>query len=292
MEDFRFDEKTHTYYLGDKILPSVTQIIESTITKFEKKYENVNEEILKRAAEKGRLIHSEIEAFVKRDFIGFTTELTNFINIVADKKLSNIQSEVKVYNNEFAGTIDIIAEKGISKRKNILADIKTTYKIDKEYISWQLSLYNYLLEYSKPDLKIDEFYVIWLRDEDYKFEKIEPKSKEEILNLLDCYKKGVKIDCNTNTLQTIPQDKQIQFCNLFKQMKAIEEKSKEIKEAILKEMEERNIDIIEIDDIRITRKATYVKTSVDSNKLKEDGLYEKYTKTSNVKSSILINIKK
>lgn len=292
MEDFRFDEQTHTYYLGDKVLPSVTQIIESTIPKFEKKYENVNENILKQAAEKGTLIHSEIEAYIKRNYIGFTTELTNFINIVTDKKLSNIQSEVKVHNNEFAGTIDIIAQKGISTKKNILADIKTTYKIDKEYISWQLSLYNYLLSFVQPDLKIDEFYVIWLRDEDYKFQKIERKSDETILDLLDCYKKGVKIDYNTTTLQTIPKDKQMQFCNLFKQMKAIEEKNKEIKEAILKEMEDRGIDSIEIDDVKITYKAPYTKTSVDSNKLKEDGLYEKYTKTSNVKSSILISIKK
>lgn len=292
MEDFKFDEKTHTYYLGDKVLPSVTQIIESTIPKFEKKYENVSENVLKKAAEKGSLIHKEIEEYVKRGCIGFTVEFSNFLNIISDKKFSNIQSEIKIHNNEFAGTIDIIAEKGISKTKNILADIKTTYKIDKDYVSWQLSLYNYILEQIQPELKIEEFYVIWLRDDKYKFEKIKRKSDKEIINLLDCYKKGVKIGYNDTTLQTIPKDKQMQFCSLFKQMKAIEEKSKKIKEAILKEMEERGIESIEIDDVKITYKAPTTRVSVDTNKLKEDGLYQKYTKSSDVKSSILISIKK
>ena len=290
MKDFIFDEEKHEYRLGDKILSSVTQILEATL--FEKKYDNVDEDTLKKAAQKGSLVHKEIEDYINRGALGFTDELYNFITLKEDNKLNDIQSETKVHDDNMAGTIDIIAVKGGKgqKKKKILADIKTTYKLDKEYVSWQLSFYAYIVEHT-THIKIDELYAIWLKNSEYDFVKVERKSDKQVEDVLEAFKNGVKIDFTTTTLQTIPKDTQIDFCGYMKQIKAIEEKTAKIKEAILKEMEERGIPKIDLGDVTITYKAPSTKKSVDSKKLKEDGIYEKYTKINNVKSSITIKIK-
>ena len=285
-----FDEQNHEYILDGKKLPSVTQILEQTV--FADKYYNIDEEVLKKAADKGTLIHKEIEDYIKHGALGFTDELYNFISIKEDNKLSDLKSEVIVHNNEIAGTIDIIAKKGGKgqQKKKILADIKTTSKLDKDYVSWQLSMYAYIFE-SIYNEEIDELYAIWLKDEKSKFVKVERKSKREVEDILEAFKNRSKINFNTSTLQTIPKETQIDFCAYMKQIKAIEEKTTKIKEAILKEMEERGISKIDLGDITITYKEPTTKTSVDSAKLKKDGIYDKYTKISNVKSSILIKVK-
>ena len=74
-------------------------------------------------------------------------------------------------------------------------------------------------------------------------------------------------------------------------IKELEEKSKIIKEAILKEMEERNIKTAEIGNIVISYREGYEKITVDSKKLKEDGIYEQYIKKSYNKPCISIKIK-
>ena len=290
MEKFIFDEEKHEYRLGNKILPSVTTILENTI--FDKKYDGIDEEVLNKAAQRGSLVHKEIEDYIKRGTLGFSEELYNFITIKEEKQLKNIQSELKVHNDDIAGTIDILAIKGGKsvKKKTILADIKTTYKLDKEYVSWQLSFYAYILEHTS-DIKIEELYAIWLKGDKSDFVKVERKTDKQIEDTLEAFKNGSKIDLHTTTLQTIPKETQMVFCEYLKQMKAMEEKTKEIKETILKEMEERNIYKADLGDVVITYKAPSTKTSIDTAKLKSDGIYDKYTKTSNVKSSITIKIK-
>ena len=284
MEKFEFNEQTHTYKLNDKILPSVTQIINEVL--FYNKYSSVSEDTLELAKKKGSLIHKEIEDYIKTGSIGFTTELESFINIVNDKKLEHMKSEVKVHNEEIAGTIDIVCKIG---DKNVIIDTKTTSEFDKEYVSWQLSMYAYILE-THYNVRIDELYGMWLRDDKYKFVKVEKKTHNQVEDVLEAFKNGSKIDLYSATLQTIPLDNQIAFIGFIHQMNDIENKIKEMKESILKEMEDRGLSKVEIGDVTITYKQPTTRISIDSKKLKEDGLYDKYSKVSNVKGSISIKI--
>ena len=283
----KFDESTHTYTFNGKVLASVTQILDAVL--FHNKYDDVDEKTLKLASEKGKLIHKEIEEYCKHGTTGFTQELNGFIDLVNTNELEVEANEFMVHNYEYAGTIDLIFQ---FNGKRCLGDIKTTYKLDKEYVSWQLSLYKYLLDrYNDIVCLADELYAIWLRDDKVKFEKVEMKSKEQVEEVLCAFVEGRTIDFYGATLQTIPLDKQIALNDLLHQMKDIEEKTKGIKEAILNEMNERGLDKVVLGDVTITRKSGGVRTSVDTTKLKEDGLYEKYTKTSEVKPSIMIKIK-
>lgn len=66
---------------------------------------------------------------------------------------------------------------------------------------------------------------------------------------------------------------------------------KELKKAILEAMEEHNIKKFENDEISITYVAETIRKSIDSNALKEQGLYEIYLKESVVKPSVRITYK-
>lgn len=284
VEEFIFDKEKHEYRLDGRVLPSVTQILEATL--FDKKYDGVDEEVLKKAAEYGSLIHKEIEEYIKTGVIGFTEEVAHFIKIKEENNLNHLESEIMVYDSNMAGTIDLM---GYKDDKQILADIKTTYKLDKEYVSWQLSLYAYIIDPTYE--RIEELYAIWLRGDKCSFEKVERKSEQQILDVLSAFVRGTKIYFTPTTLESIPLEQQTAFCQYMKQIRTIEEKTKEIKGAILLEMENRGISKIDLGDITITYKKPSTKTSVDTKKLKEANLYDKYTKTSAVKSSITIKLK-
>ena len=280
-----FNQDNHEYSLDGVVLPSVTTILSSTI--FADKYDNVDEETLRMAAERGSLIHAEIENYIKNNEMGFTMELENFMQIERVNSLKNMQSEVMTTDGEVAGTIDLIAE---HFGKMMLADIKTTYKLDKNYVAWQLSMYAYLYE-KQTGIHIDELYAIWLRENEYKFVPVERKTDKDILDVFNSFKNGSKIDFGGATLQTIPQEQLVYFCNILNQMKVYEKKIADLKDQMLKEMEDRNIYNMTIGNVLVTYKPATTKLSIDSDKLKADGLYEKYTKTSNVKSSIMIKVK-
>ena len=68
-------------------------------------------------------------------------------------------------------------------------------------------------------------------------------------------------------------------------------KEKEIKQAILLAMEYHNIKTFENDDIKITYIAPTTRETVDTARLKEEGLYDLYKKVSNVKSSVRLSYK-
>ena len=66
---------------------------------------------------------------------------------------------------------------------------------------------------------------------------------------------------------------------------------KRMKDALLNAMVENGIKSYESDNVRITYKASTTRKTVDTQALKEDGLYEMYTKESPVKESVQITWK-
>ena len=66
---------------------------------------------------------------------------------------------------------------------------------------------------------------------------------------------------------------------------------KQIKEAMLKAMEENGIKSYESDNVRITYKAPTTRSTVDTQALKEQGLYDSFVKTTPVKASVVVTWK-
>lgn len=135
-----FDEDTHTYWCNGIKCISVTQLLKY---KFPKKYEGIDESILKRAAEKGSYIHETIEMFEKygiesneiqefRDYL-FLKNKFNFIAIENEKPII-----IKYKDLVICGRLDLVLEEN---KKIGLGDIKCTSTFDKEYLAYQLNLY-------------------------------------------------------------------------------------------------------------------------------------------------------
>lgn len=179
--EIEYVEEGHVYlYKGLYIVPSVTQILQKI---FPDKYKNVPRETLMRKASYGKTIHEYIEQYEK----GIITIKLNYIQEASfgqylrlkDKYNINVLEQEKVvnYKDIYAGRFDMICD---MNGEHCLCDIKTTASLDKEYLSWQLSLYEYA--YGK---KFDKLMAIWLPKKNIgKLIEIERKSKKEIKDLL------------------------------------------------------------------------------------------------------------
>ena len=71
----------------------------------------------------------------------------------------------------------------------------------------------------------------------------------------------------------------------------MDNQEKEIKQAIQKAMEEHGIKSFENEDVKISYVAPTQRVSVDTAKMKEEGIYDLYTKTSEVKASVRLTYK-
>ena len=182
-----FIEEEHLYLVDGIIVPSVTQILGMI---FPDKYKNVDKEILKKKAEFGTLGHSIIEHININDDIAFNSILNGqneelehciaeYIKLCKTFKIEPLEHEKKVcYKKLYAGTLDMIANvNGIES----LIDIKFTYKLDKEYLSWQLGMYALAL-----GKEFEKYYCVWLSKRKLgQLVEIVPKTKEEILKKLE-----------------------------------------------------------------------------------------------------------
>ena len=145
-----FDKQTHTYTNDGRLLLSVTEVIKRYV--FPDLYSNVPDEVLAKAAERGTATHAIIEKYIKgtltnEEYEENKSDVDAFVNEIDKRHLFLGQSECIVSDSELlAGTIDIIGlfNEGKGERV-IIADIKTTSKLNIEYLQWQLSLYSYLM---------------------------------------------------------------------------------------------------------------------------------------------------
>ena len=288
MNDLVFDPQTHTYTLDGKPLISVTQLMEKH--GLSPNYDGVDEETLKASAERGTLIHKEIEDFIKKGEIGFTDECAEFVSYVRENNIAIKGSEITFHNDLVAGTCDLI----INSQKGylIVADIKTTSTLHKDSVAWQLSLYAYLsgnktmnhgqaFHFSKDGLKVVD---------------IPLKPMEEVENLIQAEREGrlykAELEVSDTELAVIYEAEKI-----IKKAKEDTEKAKarrkQVYEAVIKAMREKGIKTYETPTMRITIKDGYVKTEVDGKRLKEENpqIYKEYTKTTNVSDSLVITPK-
>lgn len=174
-----FVEDAHIYYVDGLVVPSVTTILSATV--FKDKYKSIPEFVLNRAADFGSKVHRAIEL---HDIEGLNDKhlhcVTEYVKLLKRYKLKELEHEVLLaHNYDYAGTTDLIME---YEGKQIMADIKTTSKLDLNYLSYQLSMYSKALEFE------GDLYAIWLNKKGVaEFHKVERVSDEEIERVLNDY---------------------------------------------------------------------------------------------------------
>lgn len=283
-----FREDTHEYFLDGRKLISVTQLMRKH--GLAPSYEGVNNELLKAKAERGTLIHKEIEDYLKKGELGFTTELVNFVAHTSYNNDKPIASEEIVYSDLVAGTVDLVFNDGT------IADIKTTATLHKEAVSWQLSIYAYLwgMAHGATPRKGQAYH--FQSDGTLKVVDIPLKPLVEVARLLDCerngeiYKQDLAVS-NTALAELVEVESLIK--SIEEQKKAAEAQAQELRASLMQAMEANGVTSFENESIKITYVAPTTRTAIDSAKLKKElpEIAEKYTKTSNVKASLRITLK-
>ena len=288
-----FNEENHTYFLGEKQLKGITGMISRQL--FPDKYKAVPEFILKRAAEKGSRIHAQCQ-FI--DTTGFTPESVEAENYLKERTKAGYKAfanEYTVSDNEyFASNIDCVWEKD---EKISLGDIKTTASLDREYLSWQLSLYAYLFELQNPLIKVDKLFGIWLRGDKSELVEIGRKPDAEVKRLLECEIKGEHFLPNTpvpvDEKLLIPMQLVDTIIDIEEQASYIIEVQKGYKEQLKSAMRENGVKSWDAGRLRVSYTPSSTGKSFDTKKFQEDHpeLYSQYLKTSIKADSIRVTIR-
>ena len=274
----QFDEEKHKYTLDGRELISVTTLMRKH--NLAPNYDGVPSNVLRAKAERGTLIHKEIEDYIKNGEIGFTNEMMNFMEAIKTKNINVLESELKLHNDIVAGICDLVLSENNTK---VIADIKTTATLHKESVSWQLSIYAYLYwnTLDKNNELAEKDYSA-MEGQAFHFEKngflnivdIKLKPYAEIEKLMNCERTGViysqELSLNEGCIQEIKSLEQL-ITDLDKQVKEAKAKQENLKQALLKEMEARALTTFENEGIKITYvKAEKSTTTIDVEKMNKD----------------------
>lgn len=289
-----FNEENHTYFLGDKQLQGITGMIGRQL--FPDKYKGIPDFIMKRAADKGSRIHSQCEFVDSTGFEPESIEAENYLRERMNAGYNALANEYTVSDEEyFASNIDCVWEK---EEEISLADIKTTYRIDKESLSWQLSIYAYLFEKQNPGLKVRNLYGVWLRGDKSELIPVDRKSDEEVRRLMECEVKGKKYLSTeiepVGNLQLMTAAAVQMLIDIEEELDFAKKQSEQMKEGLKTAMLDNGVNVWDAGRLRASVTPATTSKSFDAKAFQADypELYSKYLKSVEKKSSIRITIRK
>lgn len=277
----KFEPVSHIYMLAENILQGVTSLIKRKC--FPGEYDNVPESVLAKAAERGHRVHTAVELY---DDYGTTTEDCPELEAYMAEQAKGtykwlqmpLDSEYLVTDEtKYASAIDkVYATKG----GVILADIKTTYKLNKEYVSWQLSIYRYFFNLLNPEIEVKGLYAIWLRDGKCVIEEVDEHDEQEVKDLLYtdwCPTKNADFD----------EDELIELKRTLDEAQAAYDEAKERMLEMLKRFKAKKM---KGTYVTLTLKEDCERNQFDAKAFKADNpeLYEKYLKKTMSKGGLLI----
>lgn len=286
-----FDQERHEYY--DKRTGAELKGITSTLLKrlFPDKYRGVPQFVLQKAADRGSVVHEDIELAESLGTAPSTQEGRNYLRLKADNGLVFLDSEHLVSDMEhYASSIDLVFD--VEDNVVDIADIKTTRKFDKESVSWQLSIYAYLLELNNPEVKVRKLSGIWLRGEIAELVPVARHPAGEVKALIEADIEDKDYDYSPEFPEYITENEQSLY-SLAKRIHELTEEYDAVKQDVLRGMSEHGDKSFDLGSMVVTLLAPSVRTSFDAKKFKaeHEGLYGQYIKTSKTKESLKITLR-
>lgn len=292
-----FDEETHKYTLINKKTGEENDLV--SVTTLLKKhnisadYSMVDEDVLRAKSEYGKVVHEELEKYVKTGEIGFTSELQAFIRECQRHKIKPLRSEFALFNDEIAGQVDIDGVIGENELP-FIGDYKTTSTLHKEAVEWQLSLYAWL----NQDQIYEKMICFHFPDKDTcRVVELRPVPESEILRLLEAERNCEIYQKRTLELTVADTEKiiavQSELKSLDERKKELEKQEAELKAFLIEKMEETGVKSIDNDYFRITYVAPSTREMIDSARLKKEQpeIAGQYLKTSVTNASVRITLK-
>ena len=287
----QFDQEQHKYY--DKRTGRELKGITSTLLRrlFPNKYKDVPQFVLQKAADKGSIVHEDIELTETLGIEPSTQEGKNYLQLKNENGLTFLASEHLVSDMEsYASSIDLVFD--VEDGTVDIADIKTTYKFDKESVSWQLSIYAYMLELNNPNVKVRKLYGIWLRGDISELIEVTRHSNGEVKALIEADTEDKDYDYSPEFPEYITENEQTLY-SLAKRIHELTEEYDTVKAEMQKGMSEHGDKSFDLGNMVVTLIAPSVRTSFDSKKFQSEheDLYGKYLKTSKTKESLKVTLR-
>ena len=292
-----FYPATHTYVTPDgRMLDGITGMISRQL--FPSKYDGVDEETMRNAAERGSFIHSVCELVDSLNIEHESPEAMGYKELKDTYGLRHEESEYLVSDNvHFASCIDKVYRDGESTFT--LADIKTTYKLDKEYVRWQLSIYAYLFERQNPGTKVLHLYAIWLRGERHALVEVERIPDDVVVSLMEHEVGGEQFTnpyAPSVTDTSLPEKyaaMEDAIAEIDRQYKYWSEKKKELADGVKFEMQNAGVSKWVGDRVSFTRKEDSEREDFDKKRFAADypDLYKAYLIKTKVSGSVILKVK-
>lgn len=288
-----FNQEAHTYHLEGVQLQGVTGMINDLV--FPDKYTDIPHEILRKAAERGTYIHQCCELVDALDIVPDNLEARNYIALRLAHGLEVEESEYLVSDEKhFATCIDKVFRSGETTFH--LADIKTTHKLDTEYVRWQLSVNAHLFELQNPEAKVDALFAIWLRGETAQLVDVERLPQETVLALMESRVAGTPFaspyPATRAELPMAYQEMEDHIAEIERQCRYWAERKKELTEGVMREMVRAGVYNWTGEQVQFIRKKDSIRKTFDKEAFEKDhpGVYARYLKESPVVGSITLKL--
>lgn len=295
-----FEPLSHTYIGPDgKILSGLTGLMAKH--SLSPDYSHIPEKVLMAAAEKGTEIHKLLQDYDEGNALLNEPLIEEYRNAIHAAGLTHVASEYLVSDNEIVATfIDKVYDTGIPNVVD-LADVKTTLKVHKRSLAWQLGANVVLFERQNPGIKVRNVFCIHIDKDTRKLKglvPITPVSADEVDALLLAEKEGrVYIDLHeepsaelilTDAELTAYVTQQSEIARLKEQIKSIENTIKVLDDRVLAYMTENNLETLEGGGGVFKVKKAYERATIDTARLKkiQPGIYEQYKKVTTVAASL------
>ena len=286
---FNHEEHTYTNTETGEQYKGITSTLLNRL--FPHKYDGVPKKMMEASAERGSLIHAEIELINTIGIEPHFEECRNYVELVKENNMKYLASEYTVSDLiHYATKIDGIFE--VEENVVDIVDYKTTYKLDKEYLSWQLSIDAYFFERNNPDVKVRKLYGIWLRGDIAELVEVERRSAEDIWALISADQNDEPFDWKPVVPEYISEN-ETTIISLTKRIKELTEELDAAKASVLENMEKDGCKSVDTGALLVTFVAPSKRESFDSKKFKEENaeLYGKYIKASETKASLKVTIR-
>ena len=288
-----FNQEEHTYVNSEtgEYYQGITGTLLHKISP--DKYSDVPESVLQKAAEYGTAVHEQLELIESLGIEPTTQEGKNYLRLKEENNLRYLVSEYTVSDlKNFATNIDVTYD--VEENVVDIADYKTTYKVDHDLVSWQLSICAYFLEKNNPHIKVRRILCLWLRHEIAEIFEEKRHSGEEVEALINAYINDLPfVSDNTQDTPTDVVEIISRLVSLTSQQKYIDLQIDTLKQKLLELMTKNGADKYETDSASVTRTKSGTRSSFDSKAFKADNptLYSQYVRTTETGNSIRLNIK-
>ena len=295
MEEIIFCEENHTYISKTRQYSGITGVLNKYL--FPDKYKDIPEAILEKAKQRGVACHNQMEMWINgMTYESQNDEVIKMQDLLNGRNFTHSELLVSDYKN-FATKIDAVEE---SEEGVILWDWKTTSILDKEYLSWQLSICAYFYELNF-DKKVMQLMAGYITEKEVEIVPIVRVANEHVIALLDAAANDEPFFINPLKTDILNQEAILKKMYEIEQIIVDSEKrakeakiqGEELRTGLLNQMTEKGLKRIETDRMLLTVKEAYERETLDSKKVKElaPEVYNECKKVTKIKESLLIKIK-